>query len=68
MGKFYDRLLKVEIFGKTEMNGADDDIYAVIGNDSDPESKYLINGENAMEVLMAVLEQLEKSDEDKETP
>lgn len=68
MGKFYDRLLKVEIFGKTEMDGADDDIYAVIGNDSDPESKYLINGEDAMEVLMAVLEQLEKSDEDKETP
>ena len=68
MGKFYDRLLKVEIFGKMEMNGADDDIYAVIGNDSDPESKYLINGEDAMEVLMAVLEQLEKSDEDKETP
>ena len=68
MGKFYDRLLKVEIFGKTEMNGADDDIYAIIGNDSDPESKYLINGEDAMEVLMAVLEQLEKSDEDKETP
>ena len=68
MGKFYDRLLKVEIFGKTEMDGADDDIYAVIGNDSDPESKYLINGEDAMEVLMTVLEQLEKSDEDKETP
>lgn len=68
MGKFYDRLLKVEIFGKAEMDGADDDIYAVIGNDSDPESKYLINGEDAMEVLMAVLEQLEKSDEDKETP
>ena len=68
MGKFYDRLLKVEIFGKMEMNGADDDIYAVIGNDSDPESKYLINGEDAMELLMTVLEQLEKSDEDKETP
>ena len=68
MGKFYDRLLKVEIFGKAEMDGSDDDIYAVIGNDSDPESKYLINGEDAMEVLMAVLEQLEKSDEDKETP
>lgn len=68
MGKFYDRLLKVEIFGKIEMDGTDNDIYAIIGNDSDPESKYLINGEDAMEVLMAVLEQLEKSDEDKETP
>lgn len=68
MGKFYDRLLKIEIFGKTEMDGTDDDIYAIIGNDSDPESKYLINGEDAMEVLMAILEQLEKSDEDKETP
>ena len=68
MGKFYDRLLKVEIFGKIEMDGTDDDIYAIIGNDSDPESKYLINGEDAIEVLMAVLERLEKSDEDKETP
>lgn len=68
MGKFYDRLLKIEIFGKTEMDETDDDIYAVISNDSDPESKYLINGEDAMEVLMTVLEKLEKSDEDKGTP
>ena len=68
MGKFYDRLLKVEIFGKSKMDGTDDDIYAVISNDSDPESKYLINGEDAMKVLMDILEQLEKSDEDKETP
>ena len=68
MGKFYDRLLKVEIFGKSKMDGADDDIYAVIGNDSDPESKYLIDGEDAMKLLMDILEQLEKSNEDKETP
>lgn len=67
MGKFYNRLLKVEIFGKSKMDGTDD-IYAVIGNDSDPESKYLIDGEDAMKLLMDILEQLEKSDEDKETP
>ena len=68
MGKFYDRLFKVEIFGKSKMDGTDDDIYAVIGNDSDPESKYLIDGEDVMKLLMYILEQLEKSDEDKETP
>ena len=68
MGKFYDRLLKVEIFGKSKMDETDDDIYAVISNDSDPESKYLIDGEDAMKLLMDILEQLEKSDEDKETP
>lgn len=65
MSKIYDRLIKVEFYGKMEMDGTDDDIYTIIETNTDPESKYLIDGEDAVEMLMSVIEQLEKSNEEK---